>query len=84
MKNYAIFILFILSFQLQAQSACKCNCELSDRTLCASLYDLDHPCGVLCNGPTPASPPVGKTACPTSRVYNPDRGTYEWRVFCFD
>ena len=82
MKTVAILIFFLFSFQSQA--ACRCNCALDDRSLCASSYDIDHPCNSICPGQTPAIGPIGKTACPVTLVYNRDKGIYQWIALCLE
>jgi hypothetical protein len=81
MKTIVILIIFLFSYQLQA--ACKCNCSLADNRICASSYDLDEPCKGLCPSQTSTNiVPIGRTACPTLKVYNPIKGMYEWQAFC--
>ena len=83
MKILGILIILIFSSPLQAQSACKCNCDRTKATLCASGYDLDNPCIGLCPIQAPATP-MGNTACPTTLVYNPIKGVNEWLTTCAD
>ena len=87
MKIFALIIAFLFSSEIYA-IACKCNCEAPDRTICAPLYDIDYPCGVSCNSAAPPAGgigiPMGRTACPTIKVYNQDKGIMEWRTFCWD
>ncbi|MBA3536357.1 MAG: hypothetical protein H0T84_07095 [Tatlockia sp.] len=84
MKIVVSFFILLFSLQIQAQSACKCNCDPVDRRLCAPLYDIHHPCGTLCRNLGPHSPPIGRTACPTVKFYNEEKGVEEWRTFCYD
>lgn len=83
MKLVALLFVFLFSAGIQAQSACKCNCDPSDRRLCAPLYDLDYPCGSLCRT-APNSLPIGRTACPVMKFYNEEKGVEEWRTLCFE
>ncbi|MBA2710385.1 MAG: hypothetical protein H0U57_07335 [Tatlockia sp.] len=82
MKLVALLFVFLFSAELQAASACKCNCDPFDRSLCAPWYDIERPCPSLCRGNP--SLPVGRTACPTVKVLNIDKGIYEWRTLCND
>ena len=79
MKKVIILISVLLSFHLHA--ACKCNCDPADRSICASNYDLDHPCVAICPGSTPGGP-VMITACPVSKVVNPVTQSYIWISNC--
>lgn len=71
----------VLVFSSQLQAACLCNCDPTSTKLCASSYDLDHPCTGLCPASMPNTP-LSKTACPVTKVYNADTGLYEWIVLC--
>lgn len=67
MKTLIALIIFLCS--LPAYTACKCTCEPTDFRLCASLYDIDHPCGSLCSSSaTPGT--IMITACPVTQVIN--------------
>lgn len=73
MRTFILFSIFLLS--LPTHAACKCNCKLADVSLCASSYDLNHPCGNLC--PSTSSSPLATpmiTACPQMQVINPVTG----------
>lgn len=76
MKITIFFIVFLFSCQVQS-TACRCNCGQGLRQLCAPSYELDNPCPSFCKMQ------VGKTACPTKKVYNPLINAYEWRSYCF-
>lgn len=77
MKTTIILILSLFSFQLPATTACKCNCDMTDRRVCASSYDLEHPCpGARCPNE------VARTACITMKVFNQYKGVYEWQSYC--
>ena len=76
MKTIAIAVFFLIAYQ--AQAACRCNCDGMDRTICASAYDLDQPCNGACQMQT------GRTACPTTKVYNEFKRAYEWHALCDD
>ncbi|STX41919.1 Uncharacterised protein [Legionella donaldsonii] len=84
MKTFALLILFLFSFQAEAVTACRCTCDLSDRRLCASTIFLDQPCPGICPSQSPEAPPMGNTACPTSKVFNANKNTYEWVAICPD
>lgn len=81
MKIVALLFIFLLSPQMQAASACKCNCDPVDKSLCAPGYDIEHPCGTRCQSLSPTMP-IGRTACPTVKVLNADKGVYEWLTLC--
>lgn len=80
MKTIAILAILLFSYQspVLAEAACKCNCDNTDITICASSYDNDHPC----NGACPTAP--ARTACPSVKLYNQFKGVYEWYTFCTD
>jgi len=80
MKMIIILIIFLCSFQ--AQAACRCTCVLTDQRLCASDYDMDHPCHGLCPNQSPATGPIGWTACPVIRIYNQFKGIYQFKTLC--
>ena len=82
MKTFLFTLLFLFSYPTLA--ACKCNCDLMDTQICASSYDLDHPCKGICNTQTPTTGPIGRTACPTVRIYNESKAVYEWISLCSD
>lgn len=82
MKILALLLTLFFASQIQAQSACKCNCDKVSATLCASWYDIDHPCLSRC--PNSGAPPMGRTACPVKQVFNPDKGIMEWQTLCPD
>ena len=75
-----VIILISVLFSVQLQAACKCNCDPIDRGICASNYDIDHPCGAICPGATPGSLPM-ITACPVQRVVN-QFSQYIWISNC--
>lgn len=79
MKILFAFIIFFVSFSVQA--ACKCNCALGDMTICASDYDLDKPCRGLCAGQAPGTGPM-LTACPMIQVPHPWTGIKRWVAVC--
>ncbi|WP_045094548.1 hypothetical protein [Legionella fallonii] len=81
MKAVMILIVFLFSFQLNAQTACKCNCDPTDRRLCASLNDLEHPCQGLCGAPAPGLGPM-LTACPVTKVTDRATGVTTWVSLC--
>ncbi|ARG98658.1 hypothetical protein [Legionella micdadei] len=81
MKLLFLFIILLFPFQLQA--SCKCNCDLADRSLCEPTYDIENPCGGICPSSNPTEPPA-RTACPTQKVYLPEKGTSVWISVCFD
>lgn len=83
MKILATFMIMFFCLQVHAESACKCNCELADRNLCASGYDIEHPCNTICQK-APTAPPIGNLACQTTPIYNEQKGIYQWEVICFD
>ena len=83
MKILATFFVLFFALPGHTQSACKCNCLPEERKLCASGYDIEHPCGTVC-AKAPVAPPMGNLACPTSRYYNQQKGIYQWVVICFD
>lgn len=83
MKRVAFVCLVLFSAQIHAEIACKCNCDPESITLCASDYDLDHPCPSACETQGQTNMPRGRTACPVVKFYNPDKGAMEWRVICF-
>ena len=72
MKTIALIIMVLFSYQLQA--ACKCNCNRADRSMCASGYDLDHPCGSICSSPGGSVTSTMITACPLVKATNPVTG----------
>lgn len=71
MKTLIILMICFFSFELQA--ACKCNCNPADFSICASNYDLDQPCPVICSSAAPGLAPM-ITACPIVKVTNPNTG----------
>lgn len=79
MKIIFAFIALLCSFSLH--SACKCNCSLPDRTICASDYDLDKPCRGICPGQVPGLGPM-ITACPVIQVPHPYTGIMQWVTVC--
>lgn len=79
MKTIIILILSLFAVQLQA--ACKCNCDPTDRRLCASQIDLDHPCPGVCASPTPGLAPM-LTACPVTKTIDPITGVTIWVNMC--
>jgi hypothetical protein len=81
MKTVILLSIFLFSYQLQA--ACKCNCDRTDRSICASSYDLDHPCGGICPSQTPGITPM-ITACPLTQFSNPITGIKIWRTICIE
>ncbi|MBA2656067.1 MAG: hypothetical protein H0U70_03685 [Tatlockia sp.] len=87
MKILSLILALVVSTEVHAV-ACKCSCDPTDNRTCASLYDIDYPCGVSCNtnsiSPAGFAVPMGRTACPTVHVYNQDKGIMEWRTFCID
>ena len=76
MKTIALVI--SLLFTIPVFAACKCNCDPTDFSLCASSYDLEHPCKGMCDAP--AAP--ARTACPTVKIYNQFKDRYEWLTLC--
>jgi hypothetical protein len=81
MKTVVALVLIICSNPLQA--ACKCNCNLTDVSICASNYDLDNPCTGVCPTQSTVTIPM-RTACPLTQVFNPITGAKEWRAICED
>ena len=79
MKTFVALIVFLFSYQLEA--ACKCTCDMVDSTLCASSYDLDHPCNGTCPSPGPSFPAM-RTACPIMQIHNPNTGSNVWITLC--
>ncbi len=79
MKTITIVILSLCAFQLQA--ACKCNCDPTDRQLCASQIDLDHACPGVCPSATPGLTPMF-TACPVTKTTDPTTGVVKWVNMC--
>lgn len=82
MKTTFALILLLSSYQLHAL-ACRCSCDPMDRGICASSYDLEHPCTGACPNQVPGTL-ITRTACPLAPVYNPVTGLKEWRTMCFD
>lgn len=81
MKKIILLINVLFSFQLQA-AACKCNCDPTDRSICASYYDIEYPCRSVCPGATPGVTPM-VTACPVRKVVvNPFSQAYVWVTEC--
>ena len=80
MRTVIGLVIILCSFQLNA--ACKCNCNPMDAGICASLYDLDHPCEGVCES-VPGFAPM-RTACSVSLVMNPMTGIKEWRTNCVE
>lgn len=76
-----IIILISILFSLSLHAACKCNCDPTDRDICASYYDLDHPCRGLCPGATPGVAPM-ITACPIQKYVNPFSQAIVWISIC--
>jgi hypothetical protein len=74
MKTIMALLFMLFSFQLQA--ACKCNCNPASNAICASSYDLDHPCNGMCTGH------VARTACPVVEVFNQSKNRKEWIALC--
>lgn len=75
-------ILFILSlFAVQLHAACKCTCDPTDRQLCASQIDLDHPCPAVCPGAAAGLAPM-VTACPVTKTTDPMTGITRWISMC--
>jgi hypothetical protein len=79
MKTVIILMIYLFTFQLEA--ACKCNCDPTDRQLCASQNDLDHPCPALCSPGTPGIGPM-LTACPESKYTDQITGVTKWVSMC--
>lgn len=82
MKILIMLLLSVFAFQSHA-GACKCNCDSIDISLCASSYDLDHPCNGACPSPGLGIAPM-RTACPLAEFINPFTGRTEWRVLCME
>ncbi|KTC84591.1 MULTISPECIES: hypothetical protein [Legionella] len=78
-----IGILIILFFPFTLQASCACTCNLMDQRLCEPDYDLDNPCPSICPSHAPTMPPP-RTACPTQKVYIPEKGAYVWITLCND
>ena len=76
-----VIILISILFSLQLQAACKCNCDPIDGSICASNYDIDHPCGSVCPGAAPGMAPM-ITACPIRKIVNPFTQAYVWMSDC--
>lgn len=76
----------MLLFSFPLQAACRCSCNAQDGRICASYYDIDHPCIGLCppSSPQATSTVPIRTACPLTQVYNPNTGINEWKVVCDD
>jgi hypothetical protein len=75
MKIILSVVLILFSFQSYA-AACKCNCGPVSRAMCASSYDLDHPCNGMCTSQ------AGRTACPVVEVFNQSKNRKEWITMC--
>jgi hypothetical protein len=82
MKFLVSILICLLS--LQAQATCLCNCELTTRSMCASTYDIEHPCGGLCPSSAATLQAATHTACPVVKIYNQFKGIQEWHVICPD
>lgn len=76
-----LLMLVLVLSPLSMQAACKCNCNPADASICASSYDIDHPCGSICPAQTPGIAAM-ITACPVSEVTNPLTGVNEWIRNC--
>jgi hypothetical protein len=74
-------VLLSLLFSCQTFAACKCSCDPTDRSLCASNYDLDNPCGGACPAQSSVLGPIW-TACPPVILFNPISGTKVWVSKC--
>ena len=79
MKIILLLIGILMSWQSQA--SCRCNCDFSDRNICASSYDIEQPCDGICPSQGAGFAPM-RTACPPVQVLNPLTGVTEWRVLC--
>ena len=75
----------MLSFFLTAilQAACICTCDPADRKLCASAYDIDNPCGNVCDNSVSGFTPA-RTACPQMEVVHPMTGLKVWQTVCVE
>ena len=80
MKTVVAFFLFLSSLALHA-TACKCNCDPTDFGICASSYDIDHPCLGLCPNQTAGTIPM-ITACPMTQITNPYTLEKVWISLC--
>ncbi len=72
----------LLLFYLTAHAACKCNCLPFDRSICASNYDLEHPCVSICPGQTAAGFAPMITACTISKAIDSLTGKVLWISSC--
>ena len=82
MKIILLLIGILMSWQSQA-AGCHCNCDFSDRNICASSYDIEHPCDGFCPSQGASFAPM-RTACPPVQVLNPLTGATEWRMLCIN
>ncbi|WP_298627527.1 hypothetical protein [uncultured Legionella sp.] len=82
MKTIILFIVMLIPYQLQA-SACKCNCNFGDFSLCARSYDIEHPCPGVCPSAAVGLAPM-KTACQPIEVFNPIKQMQELKVICHE
>lgn len=89
MKIFAMILVTLLSFQVQA--ACKCSCINGQlRNLCTSKLDIQTPCNGFCPIVTPSIaplepimvPPIGTRSCHNMQVYNQYTRTYQWQIIC--
>lgn len=71
----------LLTLPFTVYSACKCNCNPEDASICASSYDLDHPCPNLCAASPGVIAPM-LTACPREQIIDPLFGIKIWRNNC--
>jgi hypothetical protein len=82
---FTLLTLIFCSFPLY--SACKCNCNPTDRSICAGGYDLDRPCRGICAvqsaAPTTVIGPM-ITACPSVQVPHPLTGVKQWVTICVE